>query len=342
MTTINYDLPVQDFIGRLDETEHVTHTAYRKDVVTIHHNGGRLSHEGVLSVWETRPASAHFNVDGAGTVAQFVRLNEYAWATGSTEGNVRSISIEQCNETTAPEWRVGDKTWRAAARLTGWIHARVFGWRPTSDSVVFHHHWSSTACAGPYMDKIYGEFLQAAQTAYAHFTGEGVPSGEPTPGGSPEKSIEELASEVLAGKWGNDPERSQRLRAAGFDAAAVQNEVNLILYGAPIENDPPATGPDRSIEDIVDEVLRGKWGNDPERRERLTAEGYDAGLIQEHVNIRLGQGAPSTEARPGPKSVAAAVIRGEWGNGHDRVVRLTGAGYDYQTIQDEVNRQLGY
>lgn len=46
---------------------------------------------------------------------------------------------------------------------------------------------------------------------------------------TPKKSIDELAKEVIDGKWGNDPERAKRLTAAGYDAAAVQKRVNQIL-----------------------------------------------------------------------------------------------------------------
>lgn len=42
------------------------------------------------------------------------------------------------------------------------------------------------------------------------------------------KSVEELAQEVLDKKWGNDPERSKRLTEAGYDAKAVQAEVNRL------------------------------------------------------------------------------------------------------------------
>lgn len=43
------------------------------------------------------------------------------------------------------------------------------------------------------------------------------------------KSIDTLAREVIAGKWGNDPERSQKLKAAGYDAEAVRKRVNQLL-----------------------------------------------------------------------------------------------------------------
>lgn len=46
---------------------------------------------------------------------------------------------------------------------------------------------------------------------------------------APKKTIDELAKEVLDGLWGNDPERAERLTAAGYDAAAVQKRVNQII-----------------------------------------------------------------------------------------------------------------
>ena len=36
--------------------------------------------------------------------------------------------------------------------------------------------------------------------------------------------------------------------------------------------------------------------------------------------------------------VAREVLRGKWGNGADRKKRLTEEGYDYHTVQREVNR----
>jgi hypothetical protein len=190
-TTIAYDLPVLDLIDELDATGHVSHTQHRKSKVTLHHNGGRLSHGGVLSVWQVRPASAHFNIDAAGTCAQFVRVAEYAWATGSTPGNEQSISIEMCNETVGPDWRVGELTWQAAARLAGWLFARVIGQRPTSDTLVVHHYWSATSCAGPFIDGKYADVLAAAQRSYDRFVN----------GGDDDMQL----TDRMTNKWGTKP-----------------------------------------------------------------------------------------------------------------------------------------
>lgn len=43
------------------------------------------------------------------------------------------------------------------------------------------------------------------------------------------KSLEEIAREVIQGKWGNGAERKARLEAAGYDYAEVQAKVNTLV-----------------------------------------------------------------------------------------------------------------
>ena len=42
------------------------------------------------------------------------------------------------------------------------------------------------------------------------------------------KSVEEIAKEVLNGKWGNGEDRKKRLTAAGYNYTEVQNAVNAL------------------------------------------------------------------------------------------------------------------
>lgn len=46
---------------------------------------------------------------------------------------------------------------------------------------------------------------------------------------APKKTVDQLAKEVIAGKWGNGAEREQRLKAAGYDYDAVQEKVNQMF-----------------------------------------------------------------------------------------------------------------
>jgi hypothetical protein len=219
-TAIAYDRPVTNLIAGLDATGHVTHRAYRKTSVTMHHNGGRLSHRGILDVWRTREASAHFDSDAAGAIAQFVRVNEYAWATGNTTGNMSSISIEMCNSTTSPSWGVSPTTWRSAARLAGWLFAKVIGTRPNSGNFFVHSHWTSTDCAGPSIRASWTPILAAAQAAYDYFKGV-----KPPP---PSKPINYTINNVKA------IQRDVRLPADGVWGRvtdAVCNHVELAATG---------------------------------------------------------------------------------------------------------------
>ena len=40
----------------------------------------------------------------------------------------------------------------------------------------------------------------------------------------------------------------------------------------------------KTIDEIAKEVMQGKWGNNPERKDRLVAAGYDYDVIQKRVN----------------------------------------------------------
>lgn len=216
--TINYDRPVKNLIDQLSATGHVTHTKYKKKSVTFHHNGGRLSHEGVLSVWKTRPASAHFDSDAFGRLAQYVEVHEYAWAVANTRGNQETISIEMCNSTLGPNWEVADPTWQEAARLAGWLFVHVIGEAPTRSNVFFHHHWYQTSCAGPYMDKIYDKLLSAVQAAYNHFKGQPAPAPHPTT--NPVAVIQQELRVPVDGHWGPVTDtRALTMRAAALTHA---------------------------------------------------------------------------------------------------------------------------
>lgn len=54
-------------------------------------------------------------------------------------------------------------------------------------------------------------------------------SGTAATASTPKKTVDELAHEVLEGKWGNGADRKNRLTQAGYDYTAVQNRVNQLV-----------------------------------------------------------------------------------------------------------------
>lgn len=61
----------------------------------------------------------------------------------------------------------------------------------------------------------------------SHYNDTVKPTPTPTP--TPTKSNEEIADEVIAGKWGNGDDRKQRLKAAGYNYDEIQKIVNAKL-----------------------------------------------------------------------------------------------------------------
>ena len=121
--------------------------------------------------------------------------------------------------------------------------------------------------------------IRACKDGYKVFDKNGVVVYPKQPVVAEKKSVDELAKEVLAGKWGNGSERRNRLESAGYDYNAVQNRVNEIAEGSK-----PAL---KSIDEVAKEVIRGDWGNGAERTKKLKAAGYDVKAVQNRVNELL-------------------------------------------------------
>ena len=103
-----------------------------------------------------------------------------------------------------------------------------------------------------------------------YIRGYGVPKYDA--GSVESKSVEEIAQEVIAGKWGSGTERKKKLTQAGYDYQEVQDRVNALLKGQ------------KSVTEIAKEVIAGKWGNNPTRKKKLEAAGYDYEAVRKEVN----------------------------------------------------------
>lgn len=96
------------------------------------------------------------------------------------------------------------------------------------------------------------------------------------------KSLESVARDVIAGKYGNGDTRKRRLEAAGYNYSEVQKEVNRILTGKSSSGSSK-----KSIDTIAREVIAGKWGNGNTRKKKLEAAGYNYNAVQKRVNQLL-------------------------------------------------------
>lgn len=163
-----------------------------------------------------------------------------------------------CNLTLSPDWQVAEVTWREAARLCGWLHARVIGTRPVRETVKIHKDWKATVCSGPYIDTVLTTMISDAQQWYDYFMAPiiapedppppppDIPVAPPEPIPDPPPppalwippsvvatTITDVAQQVIDRQWGTVHERDAHLVAQGWNPELVTKEVNRILSGIP-------------------------------------------------------------------------------------------------------------
>jgi len=310
---------------------------YKICKITPHHMAGKLTAKqcGNIFANPNRQASSNYGIGYDGEIACYVDEENRAWTSSNSVNDCQAITIEVSNSANGNPWPMSDAAWNSLVNLCVDI-CRRHNFRLTYDgtkngSLTRHDMFANTCCPGPTLGE---RFPELAETVNRILDGGNTPTPAPAPGGN--KSNEELADEVIAGKWGNGEDRRNRLTQAGYNYSAIQSIVNQKLSGGSSTPKPSL----KSNETIADEVINGAWGNGHERKDRLTAAGYNYSEIQAIVNRKLGYGSAPASNKKSNETIANEVIRGDWGNGQDRKNRLTAAGYDYSAIQAIVNRKL--
>ena len=244
---------------------------HKIDKIVLHHNAANLSIKGCWDVWQTREASAHYQVDINGQIGQLVWDRDTAWHAGNWRANQTSIGIEHANNNTT-SWTISEATLEAGAHLVAAL-CKYYGLgRPAWLKNVYpHKHFAATGCPGAIAGSQLNHYMSRAAYWYDQMTGN-----HPAPAATPAAStdLEALATAVIRGDYGNGEARK---RALGANYAAVQAVVNRRLTGKP-------AAPSVDLEALATAVIRGDYGNGEARKRAL---GANYGAVQAIVNKRL-------------------------------------------------------
>lgn len=140
------------------------------ECVVMHHNAGVLSIDQIWQVWQTRPASAAYQVQSDGVIGQLVWDSDTAWHAANQHVNQTSIGIEVSNSGgAAQDWPISSTAIRESARLAAAVCAYYKLGRPVSGkNIRWHREFTSTSC--PYHlapgGKYHGAFMSEAQRFY--------------------------------------------------------------------------------------------------------------------------------------------------------------------------------
>lgn len=284
------------------------------DRITPHCVVGQLSAESICGCFTSpsREASCNYGVGTDGRISLCVDEGDRSWCSSSGANDHRAVTIECASDKTAP-YAMNNAVYESLINLCVDICKRngkkkllwfgdkdkTLAYEPAADEMIItvHRWFANKSCPGDWLYNRLGD-LAAKVTAKLN------PSNN-------------IASDVLyrvqTGAYkqkANADAQLAKVKAAGFDTYMVQaGGYYKIQVGA-----------------------YSKKANADAMAAKLKAAGFDTYITTE-------QGTP-VSASPAKKSIdeiAREVIRGNWGNGQDRVNRLKAAGYDPKKVQDRVN-----
>lgn len=232
--------------------------------ICLHHMAGRLTAEQCGKIFQQvgRYGSSHYGIGYDGRIGQYVDEEDTAWTNSNWDSNCKSITIEISDNDNS--WYVNDTTLNAVIKLVADIaKRRDLGILVPGKNLTWHSMFTSTTCPGDYL---------RSKMQYIADEANKINSEEPIK----EKTTEELAREVIEGKYGNGEDRKNAL---GDRYAEVQARVNEILA--------PAPEPSVDILDLVRKTIRGDFGNGEDRKSALGSN-YDE--VQRQVNLNIQNG----------------------------------------------------
>ena len=175
--------------------------------------------------------SARLNSYLKAGVAAFVSIHHNAFTGSWNEATGVEVYVD--NNATDQDMRLAELIYNKLVSYTG---LRARGIKRAAFTVINQNKIPAVLCEGGFMDSANDYKIITSvkgQEAYARAVAEGLIEFLNLQK-KQNKSIIELANEVIKGLWGNGDERRQRLALAGYDYNAVQSEVNSILGASSI------------------------------------------------------------------------------------------------------------
>ena len=147
-------------------------SGYSINKVIVHYNAGDLSIAGCYSVWQTREASAHYQVESGGRIGQLVNDWDTAWHAGDWVANCTSIGIEHANKS---DGTITEKCLDSGAHLVAAIcHYYGLGRPEWLKNVFPHKYFQATSCPGQIYGSQKNAYMKRCQYWYDQMDGKDV------------------------------------------------------------------------------------------------------------------------------------------------------------------------
>ena len=262
------------------------------DRITPHCVVGQCTAEG-LGDWfakSSTQASSNYGIDKNGRVGLYVEEKNRSWCSSSNANDQRAITIECASDTTEP-YAMNSKVYDALIKLCVDICKRngkkkliwlgdkdkTLNYNPKSDEMVItvHRWFANKSCPGNWL---YARLGDLATKVTAQLAGTTTTPETPT---ATLYRVRKTWSDSKSQK-GAFKVLSNAKKCADDNAGySVFDEKGTVVYTG------KNTTAKKTVLELAKEVIAGKWGNGQDRKNRLTAAGYDYTAVQNKVNELL-------------------------------------------------------
>ena len=256
--------------------------------ITIHHMASTaLTIEACGNEFQRtdRQASSNYGVGTDGRIALYVDESRRAWTSSNRDNDNVAVTIEVQNDSREPDWHVSDKALESTIALCVDICQRngIEKLNFTGDksgNLTMHKWFAATQCPGKYLESKFPYIAEEVNRRLSEWRKENpitnTPKEEPVVSGGSSGVLYRVQVGAYSNK-ANAEAQLKKIKAAGFTDAFITTT------GGHTVTDKKTT------EQIAKEVIYGLWGNGEERKNKLTAAGYDYDEVQSMVTKLMNQ-----------------------------------------------------
>lgn len=284
------------------------------DRITPHCVVGQLSCESICGCFTStdRQASCNYGIGTDGRISLCVDEGNRSWCSSSNANDQRAVTIECASDKTAP-YAMTDAVYASLIELCTDICKRN-----GKSKLLWLGDKDKTLAYEPASDEM-------VLTVHRWFANKSCP------GDWLYSRLDDLAAKVtkqLGGSSAGSSETLYRVQTGAFASLAYANAQLEKVKAAGFDTYMVQAGGYYKVQ----VGAYSKKENADAMAAKLKAAGFDTYITTE-------QGA-AVSTKKSVEEIAREVIAGKWGNGQDRVNRLTAAGYDYNAVQAKMNALL--
>ena len=201
------------------------------------------NHKGKLTYSMTGSRNgADGTADCSGSVTQALKeaganpAPAYLYSTVTLPAYLQSIGWQRVSVNQDWNAQRGDvilMSWGANMSASGGAGGHV-GVMKDANTFISTDYWTGGAKGSAVSEHSWETYYNTNQPPYIEVWRQSQSPSTSSPSFAPsKKSDNDIANEVLQGKWGNNPERNQKLKAAGYNPDTIQVLVNQKLKTQP-------------------------------------------------------------------------------------------------------------